>query len=233
MKTLLVRGGYALAVIFSIALCYASYKGVKIGEDDLGGVTGAMEVLGFLTGVWGGLLLVKNNVWNWPIGIANAGFWLILFWQSSFFGDSVLQIIYLVAGLLGWYWWLRGGPQKVTLPTLHGNWKQYAFAGVFIALATYFMNIILVIKADAAPFWDAITTAGSLGAYYLQIKRVVENWYVWIAADLIYVPLYAYKHLYLTAVIYIIFIWMCVWGVQRWSKDVPLNAKVGSFLVNG
>jgi nicotinamide mononucleotide transporter len=221
---------YVFGVLLSIVLVFGWLTGVKLGADDLSGLNGFTEVFGFLTGAWGGLLLVKNNVWNWPVGIANAGFWLVLFWQSSFFADSMLQIIYLLAGVLGWYLWLRGGPKKLALPTYHGRWQEYAFVAVFTVIATYLMNIVLVIKQDAAPFWDAITTALSLGAYYLQIKRVVENWYIWIAADLIYVPLYSYKHLYLTAVIYVMFIALCIWGVFHWSDDVKREAKVSSVL---
>src|SRR5215471_8850790 len=72
---------------------------------------GVVEVLGFITGgvcVW---LLVKENIWNWPLGIATSVFYIIVFFQARLFADMSLQVVYVVLNALGWYWWLRGGPQ--------------------------------------------------------------------------------------------------------------------------
>jgi nicotinamide mononucleotide transporter len=209
--------GYSVAVIGSLALIAAAFFGVKIGQDDL---SGGIEVFGFLTGGWGVWLLVKNNIWNWPVGIANAGFFLVLFWTAHFFADSLLQIVYLVAGLAGWYLWLRSGPKKTQRPTTKATRGDYAVAGIIIGVATAIMYPVLTANQDSAPFFDALTTAMSLAAFYLQIKRVYENWWIWIAADIIYIPLYSYKNLYLTSVIYVLFMAMCFIGLKSWKKDL-------------
>lgn len=209
--------GYSIAAIGSLALIAAAYFGVKIGSDDL---TGGIEVFGFLTGGWGVWLLVKNNIWNWPVGIVNAGFFLILFWTAHFFADSLLQIVYLIAGFIGWYTWLRGGPKKAVRPTTKATRGDYAVAGIIIGVMTAVMYPVLVYNADSAPFFDALTTAMSLAAFYLQIKRIFENWWIWIAADVIYIPLYAYKSLYLTSVIYVLFMAMCFVGLREWKRDL-------------
>src|SRR3954453_5767037 len=73
------------------------------------------EALGFITGaicVW---LTVKQNIWNWPIGIANNVFYIVLFFEARLFADMSLQIVYVVLGALGWYWWLRGGENRTRL----------------------------------------------------------------------------------------------------------------------
>src|SRR6266581_1140586 len=75
-----------------------------------------MELLGFVTGgvcVW---LAARQNIWNWPIGIANNIFYLIVFWRSGLFADSGLQVFYFVIALYGWWKWARGGPAHRELP---------------------------------------------------------------------------------------------------------------------
>src|SRR5664279_407355 len=70
---------------------------------------GPTEVFGFITGAACVLLVVNQNIWNFPIGIANNIFFIILFLTSRLYGDMTLQIIYIALGLLGWWQWIYGG----------------------------------------------------------------------------------------------------------------------------
>jgi nicotinamide mononucleotide transporter len=77
---------------------------------------------------------------------------------------------------------------------------------------------------STVPFWDSLTTAMSLTAQYMLARKIIENWWLWMAADVIYVALYIYKALYLTAVLYAIFFMLCVVGLVRWQKLLPTRA---------
>jgi nicotinamide mononucleotide transporter len=79
---------------------------------------------------------------------------------------------------------------------------------------------------STVPMGDAITTAMSLVAQYMLGRKWLENWLVWIAADVIYVGLYGYKHLYLTALLYAIFIAMCIAGYRGWRKAMSITPLV-------
>lgn len=182
---------------------------------------GMTETLAFVTGAVGVWLTVREHIWNWPIGIANAAFFVALFFDARLFADMALQLVYIVLGVLGWYWWLRGGAQRSALRVAHADrWTLLALA-VLGGVATGGFTLFLRSVGDAAPFLDALTTMLSLAAQYLLTRKFVENWYVWITADLIYIALYSSRGLYLTAALYVIFLAMCLLGLRTWRASLP------------
>ena len=174
------------------------------------------EVLGFVTGgvcVW---LAVREHVATWPIGLANNVVFFVLFWQGRLFADAVLQIVFLAIGGYGWWNWLYGGAQRTELGitrTTRGEWLALAAA---IPLATCGLRELLVIVQGAAPSWDALTTVLSLAAQFLMCRKRWEHWLLWITADVIYIPLYVSRDLKLTAILYCVFLLMCLVGLREW-----------------
>jgi nicotinamide mononucleotide transporter len=212
MKKNLTKIVYVLSFVGSVALTYASWK--QLVPISLA------EVFGFISGgvcVW---LTVKQNIWNWPIGIVNNLFFIILFWQSRLYADMALQIVYIILSILGWYWWLQGGEDKTTLTVSKTSLTTIVVLTIIGIASTYGMTLYLRTVQDAAPFWDALTTVMSLIAQYLLTVKKIENWYLWMAADVIYVWLYCFKHLYLTGFLYAIFFAMCIAGLVEWRRSM-------------
>ena len=178
------------------------------------------EALGFATGaicVW---LVTKGNIWNWPIGLANNVFFAILFWKARLFADFGLQGIYFVLGIYGWWKWLRGGENHSRLPISHTTRHEWIALLVFIPVGTWGLRNLLLSINGSAPFLDALTTILCLAAQYLLCRKRIENWFFWIVADLIYVPLYFSKKLPLTGVLYAGFLFLCLVGWNRWRKEI-------------
>jgi nicotinamide mononucleotide transporter len=71
---------------------------------------------------------------------------------------------------------------------------------------------------DALPLSDAATTALSLCAQWLLNRKLLENWYFWIVVDVLYIPMYAYKELYLTSLLYVVFLAMATMGLLEWQR---------------
>ena len=180
----------------------------------------AVEIAGFLTGAVAVWLAVKQSPWTWPVGIANAGFFFILFWRARLYGDMALQLLFFALCLLGWYRWLFGGAGHTELPVsrLTPRGVLTWMTGGVIATAAFAPYLRSV--GDASPWLDAITTVMSVEAQYLMTKKIFEHWYVWIAADVIYIWLYAERQLYLTSVLYAIFLAMCVAGLAEWRRSL-------------
>lgn len=190
------------------------------------------EILGFVTGaacVW---LTVRSRISNFPVGIANSAFFLVLFLAARLYADAGLQVVYIVLGFVGWWQWIYGGAghsrrrvERATITTL-------ALCLLFVLGATWGLTVLLRAVNDGAPFWDALTTTLSLAAQYLLTVKKIETWFFWIAADIVYIPLYATKGLDLTAVVYVLFLLMCMRGLVEWhrlrrAEAAPTSATVG------
>lgn len=130
-----------------------------------------------------------------------------------------LQVVYILLGLIGWWQWLHGGTNRTELHVNHTSVREILILLFIGAVATAGMREYFIKINDSAPFLDALTTALSLIAQYLLNCKRIENWFVWITADLIYVGLYVQKELYLTAILYALFIGLCVAGYISWRKS--------------
>jgi len=180
------------------------------------------EVLGFATGLINVGLLVRQHILNWPVGILNVLLLMLVFFAAGLYADASLQIVYVVLGAYGWWAWLYGGERRSRLVVRHttpAEWLWLAVAGIVLTAALWLF--LARLTNSTVPLADAVTTALSLLATYGQSRKLVENWWLWITADLIYIPLYGYKDLWLTAILYVAFLILCVFGLRAWRAAVP------------
>ena len=172
------------------------------------------ELLGFVTGIACVALAVVQRIETFPIGIANNLFFFVLFMDSRLYADASLQIVYVVLGVMGWWVWAtrERGPLEVSRASVR------LLAGTTLAVIAGTLILVPILRAahGAAPGWDAATTSMSLGAQLLLNLKRLETWYVWIAVDVIYVPLYFSRDLNLTALVYIVFLALCIQGWRQW-----------------
>ncbi len=176
------------------------------------------ELAGFVLGVATVWLVARNNIWTFPIGILQCAFFLILFLDARLYADMYLQVFFILVQFFGWWAWLKAGPNRtklvvqntpknVMIPTIIG-------IGVFI----YFMTPVLHKAHGAYPVWDSTLTGLSVAAQFLLSFKMIENWYLWIIADIIYIPVYFLKSLYFTSFLYIIFMLICFHGLAHWRR---------------
>lgn len=180
-----------------------------------------LDVAGALTGLVNVGLLVRNSPWNFPWAIINVTIYLFAFWTAGLYGDASLQAVYICLNAYGWWAWVHGGADRTPLPIsrLDVRGRIAAAAGVAV-LAAVFAPLLARFLHSSVPWADGTTTALSLVAQLLLNRRIYENWWLWIAADCIYVPLYAYKHLPFTAALYTVFIALCVAGLRSWRAEI-------------
>jgi len=184
-------------------------------------VTNPYEGAAFLFGIVAVYLTVRENVWCWPTGLVNVGLSILVFGRAKLYADMGLQVVYVLLCLYGWYEWRHGGPGHGML-IVSRTPRQALLALAALGLTGGgLLGLALTRYTDASlPFWDSSTTAFSLVAQYMQTRKWLENWIVWIAVDLVYVGIYVYKSLYLMSGLYTVFLVLAVLGLLEWRQSL-------------
>ena len=166
-----------------------------------------VELTGTIFGLLGVWLTVKENILCFPAGIINVTLYAWLFLKSHLYADALLQVIYILLLIYGWYKWLH---EKKSTSELHVTKTSGSMLLLLIGLciiSTAGIGTFFRYKTDASlPYLDSLTTYMSLIAQWMIARKKIENWLIWIVADIIYVGMYVSKHLYLTSILYFIFI---------------------------
>jgi nicotinamide mononucleotide transporter len=184
-----------------------------------------LEIEGAVTGLLCVWLLARQNIWNWPIGILNNILFIVLFWRAKLYADATLQVVFALLAAYGLYQWLIVTAPGVHLPIRRTTPREWIVLAVFVGLGQRAVFWGLSSHTDSpVPFWDATVWALSLAATYGQARKLLESWLVWIAVDVISVPLYVGRNLYLTALLYFVFLCLCVQGYWSWRAALRAPA---------
>ena len=181
--------------------------------------TSALEITGFITGVLGVWLTIRRSILCFPIGIINVLIYAYLFQSENvrLYADALLQIIYLILLVYGWMVWDRSKNEKEEIRTVSILLaKKLVIIGV---LSTIALGVFLSLYTNASlPYLDAILTIISLIAQWMIAKKMIENWLLWIVVNTIYIPLYVYKGLAFTSILYLLFLILAINGWYNWKK---------------
>jgi nicotinamide mononucleotide transporter len=176
------------------------------------------ELAAFVTGVLCVWLLVRQNIWNWPVGIINNIFYIVIFYNSGLYADAGVQFVYIAVAVYGWWNWLHGGLDRSELKVTPASTRiLLGYVGI-AAAATGVLYAVLRQTPSTVPLADGLTSALFLTAQYMMSRKVVQNWWFWIVGDVLVIGLYIYKHLYLTSILYVVFLAMSIAGLLEWQR---------------
>jgi nicotinamide mononucleotide transporter len=185
----------------------------------------ALELAAAATGAISVWLSVRQNIWSWPTAIVNVVLYTVVFWDAKLYADMGLQVIYAVLSLYGWYQWLYGGAGRTELRVTRTMPRVGAILTVIAAAGSTLLGTLLRHATDAAlPFMDSMLSSTSLVAQWMMTKKLVENWLVWIGVDVLYVGMFVFKGLYLTAGLYAVFLVLAVRGYLDWRRSMAVDA---------
>ena len=194
-----------------------------------------VELAGFVLSLAMVYCNIKEIPWGWPLAILSALLYGSVFWNSQLYGEACLQIMFIVTAAWGWQQWLKGHtPQsalteasessaapvalaKLSVSTLQASERRFAFIGTLLAWPAFSFFLHRYTDSDVA-VWDGLVTALSLLGQYLLGRKKIENWWVWMLVNVLTVGLMAEKSLWLTAVLYGIFVVLSYIGLQTWRR---------------
>ena len=159
----------------------------------------------------------------------NVSLYAIVFWQAKLYADMGLQGVFFAVCLYGWWEWLHGGAGGGRLAVSRASWRSLGALAAAGAAFAAFLGLALHRGTDAAfPFVDSTLASYSLVAQWLQSVKKVETWWFWIAVDVGYVGMYLAKGLWLTALLYAIFLVLCLVGLRDWKRSLAASAEPGA-----
>jgi nicotinamide mononucleotide transporter len=177
--------------------------------------------------VW---LTARRHMWCWPIGLVSVLLYARIFFTAKLYSDLLLQLIFAVMQLYGWWQWRRAvadshqqiQPQRLSIP----GWLAGLLAG---ACGSVMLGYVMARFTDAhIPWLDSALTSFSLVAQFWMARKFVANWWLWIAVDIIYVGVYIYKDLDLTAGLYVAFIVLAIIGLRSWQHELATHERIAA-----
>jgi nicotinamide mononucleotide transporter len=177
-----------------------------------------LEVAGVVTGAACVMLVVRRSIWNFPVGIASCTAYLVFFAEGRLYADAGLQVVFIVLGIHGWVAWARG--RTSSIPIRRVPLGELTVLAAAFPVAWLALTRLLEHFNGAAPVYDAFVTTLSLAAQWLLNRRYVESWLGWIVVDQVSVVLFWSRGMHLTAVLYALFLAMCVAGLIEWRRSL-------------
>ncbi len=177
-----------------------------------------LEFLAFITSVVGVALGIFGPRSTWPWWNISSFLYAILFFEQKYYASGVLQFVFIAGGLWGWFGWGKEGAKPARLTKkLKANW------GIGFLITWFALYPLLTHIGAAASLTDAFGFAGSCIAQVLMVKEKYEAWPLWFVVDGVYTYQFFHGKLYLTAILYLIFVGLAVGGWARWLKKSKIS----------
>ena len=166
----------------------------------------------------------RASVWMWLVGFMMQALGIMLYYQKGLYADCGMEFYYLAMTVYGYWKWVHGTsranndsplkirhfPKKLILPWL----------GI-IALVWLVIYLILANFTNSnVPIADSFTTALSIIGIWALAHKYLEQWFIWIAVDVVTCALYFYKDIPFKASLYALYVIIAIFGFFKWRKMV-------------
>ena len=171
------------------------------------------------------VLAMKEHIACWLMALISTVLFLWLFWQAQLWMESALQLYYIAMAFIGWRQW-RGhhtrSPRQIQTLSL----RLHGAIIVSILILSLLSGVLLENSTNAnQPYLDSFTTWGAIITTVMVAFKILENWLYWIVIDIVSMPLYAYRDLNLTVVLFGIYTIVAIVGFVRWRRTFKLQAQ--------
>jgi nicotinamide mononucleotide transporter len=195
-----------------------------------------VELIGTILYLWSVWLISRRHVLTWPVGIVSVILYMALFYQIRLYSDTLEQVYYLGASILGWWVWNKSPKNNGQITDVRtSNWSTIflwiAITAVVSVVTGIFMSRIHVLlpaifpEAASYPYLDATTTIMSFSAMWLMAHKKTESWFYWIVVDIIGIGLYFVKDVKFVSLLYVVLLILAINGLRMWNKTGKTNIE--------
>lgn len=180
-----------------------------------------LESLAVVVTVAAVYLTARQIVWCWPLAMVSVTLYAVVFWQARLYAEVGLQGLYFILSAYGWWAWRHGAGQggelavSVTPPP-----RRLALALLGAACGLVLGATLARTTAASFPYLDSQLASFSVVAQWMQTRKLLEAWIVWIILDIAYVGMFAAKQLWPTAALYAGFLALAVLGLRQWHRSM-------------
>lgn len=176
-----------------------------------------LEVIAVITAILYLVLAAKENIWCWFYGFISTAIYVYLFYDVALLSESVLNIYYLAMAVYGWWQWSNSDTHRaVKIRTLCYD-RHMMIIGICIVLV-YPIGFAMEKLGASFPYLDALVALLAIAATWMTARKIFENWYYWLFVDSISIYLFWSKHMYLTAVLFVVYIVLIIFGIRNWKQ---------------
>lgn len=181
-----------------------------------------LENWGVLFGFISVYFTVKENILCWYFGIINVILFAILFLQTEIFGQMFLQVFFFVVTIYGIFKWKYGGENKTELKSRYITKMEIIYSFLFIVFATFLISYIIhrFLEKENFTYLDSFITSLSFAAQFLQARKVLESWLLWIIVDILSVYLFVQSNLIKVGIFYFILLILATLGYFTWNQKL-------------
>ena len=167
------------------------------------------------------VLAIRENIACWFAAILSTSIYIVLMYQAGLYMESALQVFYIAMAVYGWYSWKHGEGPDNKLPVSSWPLKRHVVPLVLILIFTLASGFALSRYSDAAmPYLDSFTTWGAIVTTWMVAKKIIQNWHYWFIIDSVSVYLYVSRGLWLTALLFGLYLVLIVIGYREWRKSM-------------
>lgn len=181
--------------------------------------TTVVEYIAVATGVMSVWYCRRENILVYPTGIVNVLIYVYLFFKAGMYANMGINAVFFITSVYGWYNWSRqtdGEPLRVTLLSRRQSLLFAVLIGIF-TVALYF--VLKKFTDSPVPWMDSFTTSMFIVAMWLQAIKKRETWVLWIAGDILMIPLSMAMGLAFTGIQYLAFLFLAISGYIEWTKS--------------
>lgn len=183
----------------------------------------ALEAIAFFFGIASVVYAKKENILVYPTGLVATVITVYLFYVDALFGDMMMNFYYSIMSIYGWWNWARVKENKKVVRISRTNVREKQVGVIFFLLTmmiTYGVYRLYGVDLDYTNYIDILTSGIFFTAMWYMANKKLENWTLWILADIITVPLYAYRGWGMLSLQYLIFTVLAIQGYLAWKKDL-------------